>query len=103
MSIQTGSLVQSSIWPLETGDSELDPRLLSICIDVSVKRQQKTASFPPHSKHVGLAALNSFSLFRQAWTGFEAPQCILVPGILPPNNNLLQGTYFGSSTSDTRN
>jgi hypothetical protein len=33
-----------------------------------VKRRQKTASFPPHLKHVSLAALNSFRLLRQAWT-----------------------------------
>ena len=34
------------------------------CVEVSVKRRQKTASFPPHPKHV---------------------QRMLVPGILPPS------------------
>jgi hypothetical protein len=44
---------------------------LTVCLEVSVKRRQKTASFPPHPKHVSLAALNSFFL-APSLDGFEA-------------------------------
>src|ERR1700722_14973287 len=70
-----------------------------------VIRGQKTVSFPPHPPTRAPRRFKTrFSLLRQAWTVLRlCSACWFLAFFLPSLPILLQGTYFGSSTSDTRN